>query len=105
MNNQEERKMKNKYLPKDTFVEILTTLKEYSEKSRAIYKAGIEIGNFTDDYHKCISHLMEHIYKEKHELVSDWIYGSWDGIFYDKTGKIITEIKTEEELWDYLEKS
>jgi hypothetical protein len=96
----------SKKLSKTDFLEILTILRKYKKSLNDIYRCGIDIINYTDDYYKIQTILFEHIYgKENYDLIIDWVYESWTGEIFDKEGKLIVHIKTDEDLWLYLEES
>jgi len=94
----------SKYLPKSDFIKFCQILRDYSEKHSQIYKLGIDLIHFSDDLYFCINAPMEAIYgKKNYELVTDWIYKSWDGKIYDKRGNLEKNLDSAEKLWDYLE--
>jgi hypothetical protein len=97
--------MSNNKLSKENFIKILDILRNYNKSASDIYKSGIDLINYTDNYYGIIGILMEHIYgKDGNSIVQDWVYQSWNGQIFDKNNQIIREIKSDEDLWVYLEK-
>jgi len=56
----------------EKFTEIINTLEKLQERQSAAYKLGIDLSNFTDDFHGIINELFKAIYSTEGY---DWI--SW----------------------------
>ena len=56
----------------EIFAEIVSLLKEQSNKEQAAYDAGIDLINFNDPIHGVTSHLIGTIYGSEGKDVFDW---------------------------------
>jgi hypothetical protein len=93
-----------KYLPKADFIKFCQILRDYGEKHHQIYKLGVDLISFSDDLYFCINAPMELIYgKKNYELVTDWVYKSWDGKIYGKNMELENNLDSAEKLWEYVE--
>jgi len=94
----------SKKLSQTDFIEILNILRKYKKSNNEIYKAGIDISNYMDDYYQIPNILFKHIYgKNNYDLIMDWVYESWTGEIFNKDNTLFVHIKTDKDLWLYLE--
>ena len=56
----------------EVFIEIVSLLKEQSNKEQAAYDAGIDLINLNDPMHTAISHLIGTIYGTEGKDVFEW---------------------------------
>lgn len=56
----------------EVFIEIVSLLKEQSNKEQAAYDAGIDLINLNDPMHAAISHLIGAIYGTEGKDVFEW---------------------------------
>lgn len=96
----------NNFLPKDKFIKSCKQLKLLHDSAHQAYKMKIDIIDYLDDFYSVINNSFEHIYGEQNwALITDWVYGSWDGKIYGRDkNEVLEDIKTEEMLWQFLEK-
>jgi len=87
------------------FEKIISDIKACSESERAIYKAGIDLINYSDSYNTIISLLLKAYYgKSGEEWISWFLYdrGEDDSYkAYDKEGNEIC--RNVKELWELVE--
>lgn len=87
------------------FQHLISKLQKTSERDQGIYKLGIDLINFTDDYHSIINLLLKTYYSEEGEdIISWWLYENVEKKIYNKKGKVIDDLTSIESLWKYVEK-
>jgi hypothetical protein len=42
-------------------------------------------------------------FKDNYDLIMDWVYESWTGEIFNKDNTLFVHIKTDKDLWLYLE--
>lgn len=86
-------------------MKICESLELLHKRNKDLYNLHVDLLDFTDDFYVIITTLLEEIYGENADLITDWIYCSWDGKMYEKDSKtLLHDLDTEEKLWEYLEK-
>lgn len=89
-------------------VEILNTLKEFSEKNDKLQKQGVYIYEATSKLEECLLESISHIitkdekkHKEINDLVGWWAYEKVDKIMYEVNGEK-TDLEKPEDFIAYL---
>ena len=88
------------------FKEVITKLQEVQEKSRSLYKLGIDLSNYIeDDYSEIITLILKsHYGLEGEDMISWWLYEDVEKVLYENdSDKIVRELKTISQLWEYVE--
>lgn len=87
------------------FQHLILKLQTTSERDQEIYKLGVDLINFTDDYHSIIAVLLKTYYSEEGEdIISWWLYEDVEKKIYNKKGEVIEDLTSIESLWEYVEK-
>lgn len=87
------------------FQHLILKLQTTSERDQEIYKLGVDLINFTDDYHSIIDVLLKTYYSEEGEdIISWWLYEDVEKKIYNKKGEVIEDLTSIESLWEYVEK-
>lgn len=93
----------------EVFERVIALLKKSSEIDHALYKAGLDVANITDDLHTIITHLIGSIYGDDGgDTFSWWCHDKeWgtrtDLTMTDADGNSLCE--TMEDLYQYLEEN
>lgn len=88
------------------FKEVITKLQEIQEKSRSLYKLGIDLSNYIeDDYSEIITLILKsHYGLNGEDMISWWLYEDVEKVLYENdSDKIVRELKTISQLWKYVE--
>ena len=88
------------------FKEVITKLQEIQEKSRSLYKLGIDLSNYIeDDYSEIITLILKsHYGLNGEDMISWWLYEDVEKVLYENdSDKIVRELKTISQLWEYVE--
>ena len=96
------------HLSKPDFIILCESLRADVAKSEKLNSVGVDLINYSEDFHKVIQLLSVTIYGKFYwDIITDYIYHSWNGEIYEGGGgkKIIEKITNFEELYEYIEKS
>jgi len=87
---------------KDKFLEIIKTFKNIKNKENQLYKLGINIDEFSEDYLSIIDIFIDKSLNDiQTDLFYDYIYGGWNKVIYEEDGTDLL-LDTDEKLYDYL---
>lgn len=87
------------------FQHIILKLQVAFRRDHEAYKLGIDLINFTEDYHNVVNLLLKSYYgKEGEDIIGWWLYEDVEKNIYDsETGEVIANLTTIESLWEYVE--
>jgi len=87
------------------FKEVITKLQEVNDKCHKLYDLGVDLTNsIENDYNEIITHILRAHYGEFGEdYISWWLYEDVKKVLYNDKGKIIKQLKTIKQLWEYVE--
>lgn len=93
-------------LTKGQFLEYCAKYRKQQERIHAAYKLDIDLIEFCEPFWAMLNMLGNEVFKEKYELIQDYILGQWNGKIYNKSNSelMIEHIKSDSELYDYITK-
>jgi hypothetical protein len=88
---------------RELFIEFLATKKTLSERESVLYKAGLDITNFVDDYYAMAKSLMLLAFTaEQVGWIEWWVYEDVDKEVSFTDGRPPMRLDTPDQLWDFL---
>lgn len=91
----------------EEFDEIITSIKEHNDKSREIYKFGLDTLSFTEKLYCVIGTLLVEVFGKRAKDTIDWyLYDNVEHVITHtgdhKNGKGKFPIKNNKQLYDYI---
>lgn len=88
-------------ITKEEFVRFCNLYKKAINRNHQAYTIGIDLIEYDDVISGALSILMENIFGEYCDSISDYIFEQWDGTWWDKD-KNEFKINNYEELYDFV---
>jgi hypothetical protein len=86
-----------------TFLRYLEITRKLSEREHALYKVGLDIGNFVDDYYAAAKCLLDLAFTpEQVGWIEWWLYEKVEKQVTFTDGRPAMRLDTPEQLWDFL---
>jgi hypothetical protein len=91
---------------RQAIIDSLISIKSEIEKRNDIYKYGVDLCNYENQYQISLLNLLSILLNddEKYDMISWWLFESVDKVLYDskEEGKIINDLNKVEDFVDYM---
>ena len=88
---------------KETFIDILKLYREHSEARHELYRMGLDVMAYDDRLFKIIELLLKAQFGENVDIINAHLHQDGELGKVIKDEEILSDIKTDEDLWQYLQ--